>query len=404
MSLPLITLKRGSAARALSGHPWVFGNELEAPVEKEHKGWLAALEDQRKRFLGVGIVNPDSQIVWRRVSREPIANEGELWDRRLSDAVGKRECIPGLDTEFHRLVWSESDELPGLVVDRYGTTLVVQLLTAAMDQRKEWIAQWLQSRFAGAEIVFRQDNPVREKEGLPIIAPQEEGVRWWQMSDLQWAFPLGNGQKTGFFLDQLLQQRHVAKTYARGARVLDLFSHTGGFAVRAAHAGASSVTAVEISADAVVLGKEICRKNQLSVDWVEGNVFDYLSTPTEERFDLIILDPPNFCKSAQALPGAIRGYKECHLRALGLLAPGGVLATYCCSHHMDRGLFEQTIRDAAGDAGASLEILEEVSQSPDHPRYLEMPESGYFKGMIYRLAGRFPKPLPRTGKRFQHKG
>jgi 23S rRNA (cytosine1962-C5)-methyltransferase len=400
MSLPLITLKRGSIARVLTGHPWVFGNELEEPVPSQYKGQLAALEDHRKRFLGVGIVNPDSQIVWRRVSREPVVNEAQLWEKRLADAIDKRGRMYHLDKSFHRLVWSESDELPGLVVDRYEDTLVVQLLTAAMDQRKDWIAQWLQSRFAGAEIVFRQDNPIREKEGLPIVQPQVDGVRWLQMSDLQWAFPLGGGQKTGFFLDQLLQQRHVANMYAKGARVLDLFSHTGGFAIRAMHAGARSVTAVEISAEAVTLGKEICSKNHLTVNWVEGNVFDYLSEPTEERFDLIVLDPPNFCKSAQALPGAIRGYKECHLRAMNLLAPGGVLATYCCSHHMNRSLFEQTIRDAAGDAGVSLEILEEVSQSPDHPRYLEMPESEYFKGVIYRLAGRFPKPLPRTNKRF----
>lgn len=377
-----LKLKPGRA-RVLQGHPWVFASEVETLLPDAMNGEAVVLRDARGRVLGSGVYNNRSQIVWRRFSWKSEELDDERLRVNLQAAVNRRSA-----EEVRRLVWSESDELPGLVVDQYGDVLVVQALTLAMDRRLDQISALLEELVAPREIVFRNDAPVRAREGLPKVVRTRSGEElepWWiTIGGLEFLMDLKEGQKTGYYLDQRFEHGRVAR-HAAGRRVLDAFCNQGGFALHCAKAGAASVLGVEISEEAVELAKQNARRNGLTAEFEAANVFDFLRAGEEAEWDLIILDPPPFAKSKRELDGALRGYKEINLRAMKRLAPGGLLATYACSHHMSQSVFLDVIGQAAADVRKRVQVLEFCHQPPDHPVIPNMPESEYLRGFLLEV-------------------
>jgi 23S rRNA (cytosine1962-C5)-methyltransferase len=370
--------------RVLSGHPWVFSNELASHCEVIEDGSGIELEDFRGRSLGMGIYNSRSQIIWRRYSRSRQDWNSAFISQALDRAIARRDTS---SNPFCRLVWSESDDLPGLVVDRFNEVLVVQALTLAMDKHLPMISGLLKEKLQPEEIILRNDAPSRAHEGLTLYSSTVSGKpwepRWMNIHGIEYFVDLQSGQKTGFYLDQ--QYEHLrAASRAQGKRVLDACCNQGAFALHCARAGASEVVAVDISADCVQLAKRNAERNQLQMTVLEENIFDYFTAQREERFDLIILDPPSFARNRSAVEGALRGYKELNLRAMRMLNPGGILATYSCSHHISRDLYLQMLTEAAYDSNRVVHVLEETMQPPDHPYRLGFPESLYLKGFWLR--------------------
>lgn len=373
-------------ARIFHGHDWVYASDVLKTFGSPEPGEVVSLKDGRDRMLGSAIYNPRSQIVARRFSRQRQDLDAGFFARRVALAAEYRSRR-GFDGRPCRLIWSESDGLPGLIVDRYGGHLVLQTLTLALDQRKELIVAALEKQFAPASIVERNDAPVRRAEGLELVtgalrgeAPGEVEI---EVASLRFTADLLRGHKTGFYLDQAANYAAVAP-WAAGRRVLDCFANQGAFALACARAGAASVSAVDVSADAIAAARRNGERNGLTVDWREANVFDWL--PIEEKrgsqFDLIILDPPSFTKSKSQLGDALRGYKEIHLRALRLLSENGLLATFCCSHHV-AAEFRHVIGEAAVDARRSLRQLCQYGQGLDHPTLLALPETEYLQGYLF---------------------
>ncbi len=350
-------------------------------------GDVVSLKDGRDRLLGSAIYNASSQIVARRFSRHRQGLDAEFFKRRIERAIEYRRRR-GIDERLCRMIWSESDGLPGVVVDRYGDLLVLQTLTLAMDQRKAMIVDALVEVARPKFIAERNDAPIRRAEGMePVIgaAYGEPMVTEILLDGVSFAIDPLRGQKTGFYLDQVSNYREVA-AFSRGRKVLDCFANQGAFALFCAKAGAAEVTAVEISSDGVRAIDANLRRNGMKVRAVEANVFDFLKAE-QGRFDLIILDPPSFTKSRENLNDALRGYKEIHLRALKLLGPGGLLATFSCSHHITRQIFDEMIGDALVDAKKSARRIHEFHQSSDHPVLMNLPETEYLKGCLLEIVG-----------------
>lgn len=372
-------------SRALNGHPWVFVNEVESLLPPSYDGEVVECRDRTGRLMGTGIYNSKSQIVWRRLSRERVALDAAYLRAALERAIARRSS-----QHARRLVWSESDDLPGLVVDQFGDTLVVQIQTLAMEKRSAQIGDLLAELLQPAEVIFRNDGPIRRLEGLPLEVHTRSGKLWeprWQRVDgFDYWLDLQSGQKTGFYLDQRPQHAAVAR-YCRGARVLDAFCNQGAFALHAAKAGAEEVLGLDSAEDAIAAARRNAERNGVKAEFTVANVFDWFNDPArnvDPLWDVIILDPPPFAKSKSALEGALRGYKEINLRALQRLVPGGVLATYTCSHHMQDAELRQVLAEAATDARRKLRVLEWSHQPPDHPVLVTMPESEYLRGYIVR--------------------
>jgi 23S rRNA (cytosine1962-C5)-methyltransferase len=386
MPAPAFKLKPNSNSRVLTGHPWVFANEVEALLPPEQDGAVVECRDRAGRFLGTGLCNGRSQIVWRRLSRERVELDEAYLEGALRRALARRPA-----GEFRRLVWSESDDLPGVVADQYGDAVVVQLQTLAMEQRSALLGDLLQRVLAPAEIIFRNDAPIRKLEGLPQEVHTRSGRRWeprWVTIDgfKVWLDLMG-GQKTGYYLDQRAQHSLVAR-YCAGRRVLDAFCNQGAFGLHAARAGAAQVLGLDSAAEAVAAATRNAAENGVRAEFRLANVFDWFNDPLHPpgpHWDAIILDPPPFAKSRSALAGALRGYKEINLRAMQRLAPGGVLATYTCSHHMQDAELRQVLAEAAADARRRVRVLEFCHQPPDHPVLVAMPESEYLRGYILRV-------------------
>ena len=377
-----LRLPARSRARALEGHPWVFANELREPLPQALAGEACDLRDARGHFLGSGIANPDSVIAWRRFSREPRAFDAEFLREALSAAVARRA-----DEPLRRLVWSESDGLPGLVVDQYEDLLSVQIATLAIDRRSGIVGELLEELLLPQEIVWRNDAPARRREGLPVGVETRSGKpaepRWVRVGDVELWLDAMAGHKTGLYLDQRHEYARVARV-AAGRRVLDCFCYGGGFALHCARAGAASVLGLDSSEPAIATARRAAERNGLAdaVELRAVNVFDHLSAERDARYDLVVLDPPPFARSQRTLDRALRGYKEIHLRALRLLEPGGILVTYTCSHHLGRDAFLGLIGAAAFDAHRSVRVLEHCHQPPDHPILPGMPESEYLRGFM----------------------
>ncbi len=467
MAVPALTLKPNAKPRVLSGHPWVFANEVVELLSPEHDGQVVECRDRANRFLGSGIYNSRSQIIWRRLSRERVALDAAFLGAAIGRAIARRSggrvgppvrqaqgpepaaglarpddrgrpsgsALPveasnrGQDgppptiAEFNRgqsgrpreaapaasalpannppagsgvaalpdncrLVWSESDDLPGLVVDKFGETLVVQIQSLALEQRGGLIGDLLAEALKPAEIIFRNDAPIRRLEGLPLEVHTRSGKpwapRWVKIDGFDYWLDLLSGQKTGFYLDQRAQHPLVAK-YCAGKRVLDAFCNQGPFALHAARAGASYVLGLDSAEDAVAAARRNAERNGVEAEFAVANVFDWFNDAArggDVPWDVIILDPPPFAKSKSALEGALRGYKEINLRALQRLAPGGVLATYTCSHHMQDAELRSVLAGAAADAKRKVRIVEFCHQPTDHPVLVTMPESEYLRGYV----------------------
>jgi len=384
--LSSLKLKPNANSRVLAGHPWVFANECVELLPPAQDGAVVECRDAKGRFLGTGIYNSKSQIVWRRLSRDRTELDETYLRSALTRALALREGLG----EFKRLVWSESDDLPGVVVDQFDDTLVAQIQTLAMEQRSALLGDLLAELAKPAEIIFRNDANIRKLEGLPVEVHTRSGTawapRWVQIDGLDYWLDLQGGQKTGFYLDQRLQHAAVAK-YAPGKRVLDAFCNQGSFALHCARAGAASVRGLDSAFDAIGQSKKNAERNGLAADFVAANVFDWFTAQRDvaPAWDLIILDPPPFAKSKSALEGALRGYKEINLRAMKALTPGGVLATYTCSHHMQEAQLREVLAEAAADAKRRVHVLEWCHQPPDHPVLVTMPESEYLRGYILRV-------------------
>ena len=398
-TLATVFIKPGEADRILAGHPWLYEGSILRLTRTPNDGDAVQVKDHRQRFLGVGFFNSKSRIRVRLLSQEREELDRAFFVRRISAALKHRRRHLSGATSF-RVVNSEADLLSGLIVDLYEDVAVVQTSSLGMDQRKKQIVSVLQELLSPKAIIERNDMASRRFEGLDEaqgvlagVAPEGLTAR---LNGLKFHIPGAGGHKTGMYLDQQDNYEAVGR-WAKDATVLDCFSFLGGFALHAARAGAKSVLGIDQSAEAIAAATANAAANGLTgkIQFEEGNVFDWLKTnttaaPSEKvvpKFDLIILDPPSFTRSRAAVGDALRGYKEIHLRALKLLRPGGVLATFCCSHHVDGRLFEDVILSAAYDCRKILRRVANYSQSPDHPVLPSIPETEYLKGYAYEMVG-----------------
>jgi 23S rRNA (cytosine1962-C5)-methyltransferase len=377
-------------ARIFHGHDWVFSGEVLKVFGKPADGDVISLKDGKDRLIGSGIYNSKSQIVARRFSRRKQDLDLDFFQRRVAQAAEYR-VRRGVNPHLCRVVWSESDGLPGVIVDRYGDNLVLQTLTLAMDQRRALIVEALRSALEGIEaIIERNDAPVRRAEGMEprvdILFGDAPGETEIEAAGLRLTIDLLHAQKTGFYLDQMANYDAVAQ-FAKGRRVLDCFTSQGAFALACARAGATEVTAVEESGPSLANARRNAEKNGLQINWIEQDVFAFLRMAEKNgaEYDLIVLDPPSFTRTKGGLRDALRGYHELHLRAFKLLSRGGILATFSCSHHVTETIFNQTIADALVDARRSARRLRRFEQALDHPMLPTIPETEYFKGVLLEM-------------------
>lgn len=376
-------------SRLFHGHVWVYSSDIKARVGDPKPGEVVTLQDVRGKTIGSAIYNPLSQISARLFSYRRQDLDLDFFKRRIERAI-KVRTDAGIDTSLSRLVWSESDGLPGVIIDRYGDHLALQTLTLAMAQRQELIVQALTELLAPKGIVQRNEGGVRKAEGLEQVkgvvageCPAPFVVRHGQSA---FQVDLLEGQKTGLYLDQLDNYQHVAGL-AKGRRVLDCFSNQGGFAQACSLAGAAGVTAVDISDVATAQAMENAAISGAQIQFIAANAFDFLKhqEAAGANYDLIILDPPSFTKTKSSVNDALRGYKEIHLRTLKMLPPGGVMASFTCSHHVSTGEFHGSIINAAVDARKTLRRITTYTQRPDHPILATIPETEYLKGYAYEV-------------------
>jgi 23S rRNA (cytosine1962-C5)-methyltransferase len=377
-------------ARILHGHDWVFSSEVLKAFGNPADGDVISLKDGRDRLIGSAIYNSKSQIVARRFSRQRQDLDLDFFKRRIAQASEYRDRR-NVDPKLRRIVWSESDGLPGVVIDRYEDYFVLQTLTLAMDLRKNLIVKAIVDLFGDTTIIERNDSAVRKAEGLELITGVLEGSAssgpiTVEIGTLKFDVDLLQAQKTGFYLDQAPNYSVVAN-YAAGRRVLDCFANQGAFALTCLKAGATDVAAVEENSDNVAAGKRNAERNGLKMRWIEQDVFAFLrgAEKAEAEYDLIILDPPSFTKTKSGLRDALRGYRELHVRAFKLLSKNGLLATFSCSHHVSETAFAQTITDALVDARRSARKLRRFEQAIDHPVLPTIPETEYFKGLLLEM-------------------
>jgi 23S rRNA (cytosine1962-C5)-methyltransferase len=389
--MPSVILKAGKEHRLIAGHPWVYAGEIAKITGEPANGDEVDIRDQKERFLGRGLLNTKSQITVRRFTTQKEELDEAFFRRRIEAAVRYRDEL-GVPDNGRRLVFSEGDLLPGLILDQYDEHLVMQTLTLGIDKRKSVITGVLREILEPKAIIERNDVPVRKLEGLPetkgVLFGETDGKVQLPFKEFSVEVNLLEDQKTGFFLDQRGNYASVAE-HCAGARVLDCFSYHGGFALAAAKAGAASVEAVEISEPATLRGRANAELNGLTgkIEFHCANAFDVLKKyDTEKRqFDVIVLDPPTFTRTKQNVNDALRGYKEINLRALKMLPPGGLLATFTCSHHINADLFKAVIVDAAADARKAVRLVQALTQSPDHPILPAVPETEYLRGMLLQV-------------------
>jgi 23S rRNA (cytosine1962-C5)-methyltransferase len=382
----VIVNKRG-ADRIRHGHLWIYRSDVAEPQDIPG-GAIVAVRDPRGNFVGQALFSDRSEITLRLLTQSEETIDREWWRRRILEAAARRRHIAA-ETNAYRLIYSEGDLLSSLIVDVYDDVLVLQTLSQGTDAIKQMLVELLVEEFSPRAVVERNDMRVRRLEGLEMIAgslfgdcPEEleivqHGVRFF-------VSPL-SGQKTGSFLDQR-ENRLAARALAHG-RALDCFTFTGAFALHLAGV-CTSVLGIDISAEAVTAARRNAELNgATNVEFREANVFDSLREleSTGDRFDTIVLDPPAFAKNRASVKAAARGYKEINLRAIKLLAPGGVLVTCTCSYHMSEEMFLQVIGEAAVDAKRRLQLVEKRIQASDHPVLLGMPETYYLKCVVARV-------------------
>jgi 23S rRNA (cytosine1962-C5)-methyltransferase len=399
-SLPTVLLKPGEADRIVAGHPWIYAGSILRLTQPAGDGDVVQVKDHRQRFVGIGLYNSRSRINVRVLAQERVAIDRAFFEDRIRAALVIRQRHLPQATSF-RVINAESDFLSGLIVDKYEDVVVLQTSSLGMDQRKPMIVAALEAILKPRGIIERSDVASRKFEGLSdahgILAGKLESEVEAKLNGLTFSINVLSGQKTGLYLDQQVNYQRVADLIALnpGAQVLDCFAFLGGFALHAARAGAAHVHAIEQSEEATAAATHNAATNGLAekCSFETANVFDWLKTQTVTkpheklipRFDAIILDPPSFTRNRASVPDALRGYKEIHLRTLKLLKPGGTLATFCCSHHVDAGTFQDAILSAAYDARRLLRRVAAYTQSPDHPIIPSIPETEYLKGFAFEL-------------------
>jgi 23S rRNA (cytosine1962-C5)-methyltransferase len=372
------------AERWTRGHPWIFRSDVESSPDAPG---LVAVTDHRGKFLGQALCSPRSEIRLRLLEPTDRVVDVGWWRERLSATLARRS---GIDANAYRLVHAEGDGLPSLVVDRYDRWLVVQLLSAGLETMRAAILEALVDTCAPEGILLRHDNPVRRREGLDetVAVAVGEVPEWIEVREgtVRYLAAPWHGQKTGAFLDQRPNRILLAQYTKPGGRALDCFAYHGSFALHLA-TRAGAVTALDISLEALARGEANAQLNRFgNVTWMQGDAFDVLRAMDRgrERFDTIALDPPAFAKSRSAVAQALRGYREVNRRAMRILAPGGVLLTASCSHHVHRDEFMAMLVEAAGDSGRRLVLERVLGQGEDHPEVLTIPESSYLKGALLR--------------------
>ena len=379
---PSVIITPRAKKRIKGKHPWIFSNEIESKPDVP-AGTLVDIKDPPGHFLGIGYYNPNTLIAIRILSSNSTF---DLEERiRLSCERRQHDSTP-----LHRLVYSESDALPGLIVDRYYDTLVVQILTAGMESFRNRTVAALIETIHPQRILLRNDSSYRQLEGLPLQVEWVHGDpldhQILEVDGMKFLVNYEKGQKTGFFLDQQQNCRRLA-AYAHGDSMLDAFCYTGSWALYAAKAGMKRITAVDSSAEALASAAENAKMNGYSITTVAADVFEFLrkqySAP--ERYDVIVLDPPAFCKSKRHLDQALRGYLDINLHAMKLLNKDGVLFTFSCSQAVTSEIFLDMLRSAAASSGRAFILHEILSQPPDHPILLNFPESHYLKGVVIQV-------------------
>ena len=396
MSLAVVTLKKGEGRFLKSGGMWIFDNEIANIMGSFVNGDIVLVHDFDGYPMGKGFINTNSRIVIRMLTRDEHRRiDDEFMEKRVRDAWEYRRKV--VDTGCCRVIFGEADFLPGLVVDKFSDVLVVQSLALGIDKWKEKIVELLKKILAEDGIVIRgvyerSDVKVRRQEGMEFrkgfIGPAFEMPVFIQENGVRYEVDVKDGQKTGFFLDQKYNRLSIQKL-CRGAKVLDCFTHTGSFALNAGIAGASSVTGVDASELAVEQARRNAKLNGLedTVKFICRDVFELLPEleAQDEKFDVVILDPPAFTKSRNSIKNAVKGYREINLRAMKLVKDGGFLATCSCSHFMDYELFTQTIGQAAKNVHKRLRQVEFRTQAPDHPILWAADESYYLKFYIFQV-------------------
>jgi 23S rRNA (cytosine1962-C5)-methyltransferase len=386
---PKVKLSPRGVTRLKSGHVWVYRSDL-ISADAIPPGSLVTVTDQRGKPLGTALYSSSSQIAIRLISQGPVDDFPALIRHRLANAIAYREAVVH-DTNACRVVFSEADFVPGLIVDRYNDILSMQVLTQAMDANlvRETLISELAQRLEPAAIVERVDPRVRELEALPPritgLLQGEKTSTTFTMNTVQFRYDALGGQKTGAFLDQR-ENYAAAARYAHGA-ALDVFCYQGGFALHLAPR-CSQVSGVDSSRPALEVADQNAALNDRDIEWIEANAFDLLNdyASANQRYDTIVLDPPAFAKTKRDLESAIRGYKELNLRALKMLRPGGVLVTCSCSYHVGQSSFLEMLGDAARDAHRPLRLIEVRGQARDHPVLLNVPETAYLKCVIASLS------------------
>ena len=384
-SLPVVKISRRGARRLQDGHVWVYRSDI-ASADGVAPGAAAGITDERGKFLGTALYSSSSQIAIRMISPHPVNDLPGLVRERIRSAVRYRERVVR-DTDAYRVIFSEADFLPGLIVDRYNDLLSIQTLTQAMDAEpvRSVIVAELSERLKPASIAERVDPRIRELEQLP---PRPSGLIQGEktstvvtMNGVRFHYEALEGQKTGLFLDQ--RENYAAAARFASGEALDVFCYQGGFALHLAQS-CSRVTGVDSSRPALEVADRNATLNGRDIEWVEANAFDLLRDYADagRRYDTIVLDPPAFAKSKSNLETALRGYKELNLRALKMLRPGGILITCCCSYHVSPAQYLEVVGDSARDVHRNLRIVEKRGQATDHPILLTVPETEYLKCMV----------------------
>jgi len=397
VNIPVLKLKRGEDRRLRAGHLWIFSNEVDTaatPLTQFEPGAAVQVHSDRDQFLGFAYVNPRTLIAARIVGRDPAYPlDASLLVHRLRVALALRERL--YREPFYRLVYGESDGLPGLVVDRYGDVVVAQSGTAGIDRLRGEIEAAINKVIGATTLVWKNDSSARELEGLAEVVGVSQGGEWLAAPEeitlreqgCDFVAPLAQGQKTGWFYDQAANRERLRRYLPPGARVLDVCSYVGAWAVTALKAGAGSASCVDSSATALAFVERNARANGVTVETIRDDAFDALKALQEQgaRFDVVILDPPAFAKRKKDAPQAQAAYRKLNQLALPLIERDGLLVSCSCSYHMGADELAASIQSAARHSSRFVQVLEQGGQSPDHPVHPAIPETRYLKSFFCRV-------------------
>lgn len=387
----IIRLRKGRKGRLRPGHPWIFKGQILKVESRIRPGDIVSVVNGEDKFVGRGYYNPSSEISVRLLTSKDEQIDSAFLQKKIADAISKRDHLESI-TDAKRLIFSEGDGLPGLIVDQYNETLVIQIFTLGMEKLKEPVLQILRDSARAKYVYEKSDSQFRKKEGLKPVKSWigDAGIQKIKIHEgnAQFFVDIERGHKTGFYLDQR-KSRLALYALAKNKRVLDLFCYTGGFTISAALGGAKSVKGVDIKDEWLELAGENAALNNVSgrVTFERGDVFEILKNVCKsgEKFDIIIIDPPSFTKDRSTVMTALKGYKELNKFAMEALGESGILATFSCSHNISPDLFSQIIKDSAGAVQKKLTILKRCHQDKDHPIVRSIPETEYLKGYFLKV-------------------